>query len=246
MSSALSRAADPAAPLRALAGDTRDGRRLARLLASRAAFRISGALDVELALAGRDGAMSLLVASHDRGEGRSTVALILAAHAALADPARRVLLVDADVTPGHAGIAARLGLAAGPGLLDHLHAGLPLASVMIATALPNLSVVPLGGTPGMRLPSARLDQAMREARVLADLVVVDAMACTAGREVLIAARAAQNVVMAVRQAGASSDDIAADVAELGRTGAHVLGCVMTHHRPLLPWLLRTRAERGLT
>ena len=236
--------ADPAAPLRALAGTSRAGVRLGRLLASRAAFRVSGALDVELALAGREGALSLLVASHAPGEGRSTVALILAAHAALADPARRVLLVDADTSPGHVGVAARLGLPPGPGLLDHLHTGLPLAEAMAATAMPNLFVLPLGGGAA-RLPAARLDQALREARGLADLVVIDSMACASGREVLIAARAAQNVVMVVRQAGANGDDIAADVAELSRSGATVLGCVLNQYRPMLPWPFRSAAERGL-
>jgi Mrp family chromosome partitioning ATPase len=247
MSAALARAADPTAPLRALAGTSRAGVRLGRLLASRAAFRISGALDVELALAGREGPLSLLVASHAPGEGRSTVALILAAHAALADPARRVLLLDADTTPRPAGggLAARLGLPPGPGLLDHLHTDLKLADAVAATAMPNLFLLPLGGAPGMRLPAARLDQALREARGLADLVVIDSMACASGREVLIAARAAQNVVMVVRQAGANGDDIAADVAELGRSGATVLGCVLNQYRPMLPWPFRSAAERGL-
>ncbi len=241
---------DSTAALRALA-ERIGGARLGRLLTTSAAFRMSEALAVELSLMGNDGTLSLLVASTGRGEGRTTAALILAVHAAWSDPERRVLLVDADFGQVNArrGLSGLMGIEAGQaGLRDTLYGDGALAGLVVPTAFPNLSVLPLGRAirRGVRAPPGRLEQAMRELRTMADFIVVDPIACSDGREVLVLARATQTVLMVGRQGGPTSDEVVGNVHEFGRGGANVLGCILSQYRPLLPWPFRSGTERALS
>jgi len=84
----------------------------------------------------------ILVCSAHSGEGKSFCAINLALSLA-AEQGREVLLVDADF--GKPGLPARLGLKAGPGLMDALaDPMIAVEDIVIRTDVPTLGVLPAG------------------------------------------------------------------------------------------------------
>ncbi|MCI4588996.1 exopolysaccharide biosynthesis protein [Sphingobium sp. BYY-5] len=84
----------------------------------------------------------ILVCSAHSGDGKSFCAINLALSLA-AEKDREILLVDADF--GKPGIPARLGLTAGPGLMDALaDPNIAIEDCIIRTDLPSLAVLPAG------------------------------------------------------------------------------------------------------
>lgn len=101
----------------------------------------------------------ILVCSAHSGEGKSFCAINLALSLA-AEQDRQVLLVDADF--GKPGLPGRLGLEAGPGLMDALaDPAIEVEDIVIRTDLPTLGVLPAGqrsNTDTEYLASARTEQ----------------------------------------------------------------------------------------
>jgi exopolysaccharide/PEP-CTERM locus tyrosine autokinase len=104
----------------------------------------------------------ILVCSAHSGEGKSFCAINLALSLA-AEKDREILLVDADF--GKPGIPAKLGLEAGPGLMDALaDPMIAIEDCVIRTDIPSLSVLPAGqrsNNDTEYLASARTEQLLR-------------------------------------------------------------------------------------
>ncbi|MGY3448845.1 exopolysaccharide transport family protein [Bradyrhizobium sp. USDA 4353] len=86
----------------------------------------------------------LVVTSPDAGDGKTTMACVLAEH--LAAAGRRVLLVECDIA--HASVAQVMALAPSPGWLGALEHGRPLHEMVLRTAHPSLDVLPAGVAAG--------------------------------------------------------------------------------------------------
>jgi len=108
-----------------------------RIAASRVQATIAACLS-----AGGPGSNLLLITSTRPGEGKSFSAINLASALAQTAP-RPVLLIDADAKRGS--VSELMGLRGEAGLLDlTLDAMLSPASLVVATPVPGLSVLPLG------------------------------------------------------------------------------------------------------
>lgn len=215
-----------------------DGPWYRRFLADPEALRTFSAIDNELFVRGEGAVRTLAVASAARGEGRSTLALLLAVYAAGLDAGLKVLLVDADIGSGRLGEA--LGLdASAPGLDEFFSGKAAAAQCIHPTALANLSLAPvarIGHRPAAFAPRP-FEAFLSEAGERFDLVVVDTPAGGTGKAVLSIARLAGRAVLVVRYGGPTREQVAAFLADLNRAGTQVVGCVMNRREYVVPAFL---------
>lgn len=156
----------------------------------------------------------VLVASPCEGDGRSTVAARLAAGLAMAGS--RVLLVDADLR--HPTQAAQFGLVEGDGFAQLL-GGMPDLAPM-ATGIPNLDLMPSGGTPGNPgelLNSHCLPEWMGTVRRQYDAVILDSPALDACADALLLGAQVDGILLVIRA---------------GRTGRSALHAAWERLEPL--------------
>jgi capsular exopolysaccharide synthesis family protein len=119
---------------------------------------------------------TLLVASPNRGEGKSTTAVNLAI--AMAMEKRAVILVDADLrgpTLHHL-----LDVPSAPGLTDVLMAHETVDHVLCATGIPGLLVLPSGSVPpnpAELLNSEPMTHLIADLRQMAEIIVFDTPPC---------------------------------------------------------------------
>ena len=104
------------------------------------------------------GTNALGIASPRSGEGKTTVALNLAVHAAL-EADRTVLLVDADLR--RPGLCAALGIEPLPGLSEYLLHGRPLGELLVHPGFGRCVMLPAGA------PAAHSSEALGSARMQA-------------------------------------------------------------------------------
>jgi Mrp family chromosome partitioning ATPase len=178
-----------------------------------------------LTAASRQGQKLVLVTGCARGEGRTTLSLALGK--ALASPARKILLVDADFE--HSQLADALGVLPQVGWDDVLWGNQPLAEALIESLDDHLSLLPLrqpSAAPQRRTPAAQWKASLGELTQNYDIVLLDAGPLTDDRKSCdTAALAAQHpidsalVVRDLRRAGA---DAAREV------GRRLVACDITH------------------
>jgi Mrp family chromosome partitioning ATPase len=111
------------------------------------------------------GANTLGIASPRSGEGKTTVALNLAVHAAM-EPDWTVLVVEADVR--HPGLSKALGLGIQPGLSDYLLNETPLEELLVDPGLGRCILLPAGkSVPGSSeaIGSSRMRDLVQELKV---------------------------------------------------------------------------------
>lgn len=197
-----------------------------RLLAAPAAWRIAGAVETELALAGDEGCRTLLLGSAVRGEGRTSVAIIVGALAAQANLRGRVLLVDADTA--NPGLSAAFGArGAEAGFAELMRHGAGVEQALIRTGQPNLDLLPAGqGGRPLRPTPEPLEALLRHVRERYDLVLVDAPPLSEGKEVLLLGRALKRLLLVVRSAGPTWREVEQAGEEYARGGAKLLGCLL--------------------
>lgn len=213
-----------------------DARWLARLFRSKAAYEVFTALENEL-FVGKEGAYSgpLLIASATRGEGRSTIALLLAVLSSAFDRSRRILLVDADTDAG--GLTALFGAAGRRAGLRELFDGTATTDdCIVPTALPNLWMTPLANDArtGVRLAPLPFKRFVDDVRIKFDLIVIDSPAAGGNRGVLSLASIVRNILIVVKYGGPTREQVVNLKSDLERTGASVLGCVLNQREFVVP------------
>ena len=175
---------------------------------------------------GADAPRVILLADTGAGATRPTIAANLAAALALAgDP---TLLIDADLrqpslhrifgTPNDAGLATYLG------------AGATGALPIVATRVPNLSLLPAGSTPpnpAELLAANSFRTALAAAREGATFVIIDAPTVTDLADALSIAAVADGTLVIVRAGHTRRPAAQRAKEQLERVGANLLGVVLT-------------------
>lgn len=118
------------------------------------------------------GARTLLVTGCRRGEGRTSVALLMASMLAAEGP--RVGLVDADFAKP--GLAAQLGVLTSTSWTDAIAQGMPVAEAMIESLTDHVILLPLcdASEPPPSIDAAMVKVAVTALHAHCDLVCVDA------------------------------------------------------------------------
>jgi polysaccharide biosynthesis transport protein len=173
---------------------------------------------------------TILVTSPREGEGKSTVALNLAA--AFAGSGRTVVLVDADL--GNPVVARRTGNGETPGLADLIHSEvepLPLS----AMAIDSLKVIGAGRMrdkdPGSLLASSACGKFFKQLSDTFDYVIVDSPSLLDGPEAEAVACWADGVLLVARQGKSKLSDCYASVTQLSDIGAELVGVVLNDVHP---------------
>lgn len=140
---------------------------------------------------------SIVIASSVPEEGKSTVALYLAALMAMGHS--RVLLVDADLRRG--ALHEFFGIASRPGLAEVLNRESSAANAIVRTALDNLALLPAGEpkyNPGELVLSSEWSRFLTEAKEQFDYVLVDTPPVLATDDAATLAPKADGVLFVVR------------------------------------------------
>jgi Mrp family chromosome partitioning ATPase len=206
---------------------------LRTLLTEPGAYDSYTALDSELFLHDLGPGAPVLVASAARGEGRTTMALVLAVLTAAADPSRRVLAVDADLQYGR--LAATLGAAAtSPGLAELFAGAAEPRQCVQPTALPNLFVAPRGSEAAGLFSPVTFGRFMQEIAGSFDRVVVDSPARGGNSAVMALAKVVGAAIVVVRYGRSTREQVGSLQDELRHAGARVLGCVLNAREYVVP------------
>ncbi|MCG3187120.1 MAG: hypothetical protein IOMNBAOH_01717 [Rhodocyclaceae bacterium] len=206
------------------------------LLTATESYRVFAALDNELFICDSPIDGPLLITSATSGEGRTSLALLLAVLSAVADTKRRVLLVDGDSTGN--GVGKLLGQT-GRGLAEFLAEKATMDECVRATPLPNLQVVPwceaTGPMPHFTARGfARFVDSVRTGH---DLIVFDAPAAGQNKQVLSMARCIGSVLLVIRYSGPTREQVAEVALELRRAKANILGCILNRREFVIPDML---------
>lgn len=216
-----------------------DARWLGRLFRSATAYETFTALENELFVSKEQAyGGPLLVSSATRGEGRTTIALLLAVMSSAFDRSRQVLLIDADTDSGR--LSALFGAGGRGAGLRELFDGTATADQCIAaTAIPNLWLTPLSreAAGGVRLAPSLFKQFVDEVRPRFDLMIVDSPAAGGNRGILSLANIVRNILIVVKYGGPTREQVAILKADLERAEASVLGCILNQRELVVPRLL---------
>jgi capsular exopolysaccharide synthesis family protein len=182
-----------------------------------------------LALARRDGARVVAVASALPREGKTTTTANLAASLARADA--RVLIVSADLRKPR--VHEYFGLTAGAGLADVLGGRCSFEEVVVDAGVPNVSVVTSGAVPPQPaelLQSPRLAAAIADARRSFEMVLIDCPPVVGLSDCLSILPLTDAVVMVVRADESRGPAVADAVDIVHRTGASISGVILNDLR----------------
>lgn len=172
---------------------------------------------------------TILVTSPRRGDGKSTLALNLAA--ALAESGSTVVVVDADLD--HPAVAKRTGNFEGPGLADAIRTQIPLLQ---PSTIDNLKVISAGGMSDDTLADLLASSAcgIFFDRLVDpfDYVIVDAAALSDGPEAEELAQWTDGVLLVARQGRSKISECDESAAQLAAVGAELVGVVLNDARPL--------------
>lgn len=201
--------------------------KLACHLGSDDAFHCFRALDSELLLELGQREFQIMLTSVSAAEGRSTVALILAALSAAYASDQRVLYVDASDNHEH---ARRLfGDAADPpGLYDFLLGQTSLENIFRPSPLNNLNIVTsCSASQGRKVfDPLQFDRFLQAARTRFDRIVIDGPALETHREALSMARSVGNTILVLRARHTPRARATLALRDLHGVGAKVLGTVL--------------------
>lgn len=173
---------------------------------------------------------AILITSATPGEGKTTVALMLAESFAAAG--KNVLLVDADLRSPQ--IAKRMKIAAQPGLTGLLAEQATDAEAIVVTDIPHLSVVPGSrvreGASAESLANGVMAGALKRWRAKYDLVLLDACPILPVADARILLRDTDGVILVAREGRSRSADLTDAVACVETSGRQLLGTVFVGSR----------------
>jgi capsular exopolysaccharide synthesis family protein len=177
----------------------------------------------------------LVVTSSDRAEGKTTLAVNLAA-AFCETGEGRVVVVDGDIpAPSLLDVAANATPSAG--VIEALRGDLDLERTIYRTRIPGLDVIPCVSTENLdgvdQLFNEKLPAFIERLRGLYAYVIVDAPPVHVGQACTLAAQS--DGVLLVAQLERVKRHVAKHaVDQLVQSGAKVLGCVLTKRRHHVP------------
>ncbi|BDI28735.1 hypothetical protein CCAX7_007860 [Capsulimonas corticalis] len=180
------------------------------------------------------------VCSAVRGEGKTTTALHLAMTISR-DTFKKVCLIDLSL--GEDDLGARLGVAAGAGLVGALEDSDNIVPTLQLSGCDNLVVIPAGRAPNN---AAKLARSPRVAKMLIsarhsfDVVIVD-MPAVSSDNALPLSRHVDGLMMVTRAGATPSDVVASAIDTLGRD--KVVGVVLNRTRSYVPDWLRKRLTK---
>jgi len=188
-------------------------------------------------------ARSLLIASAEAGEGRSTIALNLAI--SLAESGLRTILVDADLrTPA---LHQALGMSNSPGLTSVVRGECALRDAVAESDVPGLRVLTAGPAvpaPDRVASSPRLWPVLRELESMADFVLLDSPPVLAYADALELVAVANRVLLVVAEDLSTKEQVAEAARRLALTCSPTLGIVLNRARHARPGGLGSPVRQG--
>lgn len=171
-----------------------------------------------------EGARTLLVTSPGPGDGKTTVAVRLAA--ILAQEGARVVLVDGDLR--RPSVGRTLGLDNSTGMSDLLKGERELADVSHAVDGSSLKVIPSGAPlerPSEWMTLSRLTRILRRLREETDIAIIDSPPFGV-TESLVLSSIVDGVLLVVRPGTTTQSAAVAIMEQMGRARASILGVVI--------------------
>ena len=167
---------------------------------------------------------TLLITSSVPQEGKSTVALYLAATMAVGGA--RILLVDGDMRK--AKLHRHFGLASSPGLAEILNGEIPPADAINGTSIPNLSFLAAGcasAEPGELVLRSKLNEFLSEVYSHFDYVILDSPPVLAADDAATLAPSVDGVLYIVRGTYTPARMVREGLDALRQRNARVLGLI---------------------
>jgi len=167
-------------------------------------------------------------------EGKTTITTNLAV--ALAEIHKKVILIDADLRRPR--LHHIFDLANEKGMVELLRRTEPIQGSfdghVLATAVPNLSVMPAGrsgpGDPPL-LHSRRLGEVIALCRELYDVVIIDTPPMMTMADARVIARHGDGVILVMRANQTSRDSLRDAVRRFAEDGSRVLGAILNDWNP---------------
>ncbi len=177
----------------------------------------------------------IAISSGSRTEGKTTVAFNLAL--ALSEiNAGRVILVDGDMLRPNLHVLA--GLDIGEGLSDILNGSLSLDRRIYGTPVENLDLIPTRAVSISQESESPLhrnvEPFLKELRRHYAFVIIDTPPVMAGSHAGVFGKHADGCVIVARMEKTSRHVVKRAIEEMSKTGAKVIGCVLTHQKHHVP------------
>lgn len=227
-----------------LVASARPDPKLDELMSNQDALELYRSVDNELYLSLSDAPRSLAVVSAARGEGRSTVAMVLACFASAFCSPRRVLLVEAVLGPGQ--LAARMSLRVnGAGFNSYNLEGGRWQDAVQATPVPGLDLLPAGewSWRHAKLSQHNYVNLLRDACQTYQWVIVDTPAGGNNNDVIPMTRLADAALVVVGYGGPNREQVQSFVERLRDSGARLLGGMLNRRRYPVPKFLDGTGSR---
>jgi tyrosine-protein kinase len=173
---------------------------------------------------------SLAITSSVPGEGKTWLAANLAV--VLAETGRRVLLIDADLRKPR--VADSFGILGAVGLTTVLIDAIPLHSAVQPWPRSSLEILPSGAVPpnpAELLASERMKELIAELVEGYDLVVIDTAPVQVVADATMISQLVDAVLIVADTTKVRRAQLAATIAALERTDAHISGVVLNRVRP---------------
>jgi succinoglycan biosynthesis transport protein ExoP len=165
----------------------------------------------------------LLVTSSEPGDGKTTIAVNLAA--ILAQGGKRVVLVDADLRKPR--VHAFVGVSNRKGLSDLFRDAVTPQAAMQRLDGTEVAVITSGSlppNPSELLQSARMDQILAQLVMMSNMVILDSPPAVVSDIQILAAKA-DGVLLVIQPGRTNTTQARATLEQLSRAGARVLGVV---------------------
>ena len=178
-----------------------------------------------------------MVTSPGPKEGKSYVSTNLAV--SFAQEGNTVVLVDADMRKGTEPLLTQ---AAAPamgsldlGLTSYLEGGLSADEILVPTAVPNLFVIPSGGTaanPASALRSERMGELMEDLQGRFNVVILDTPPMLPVVDSALMAPLVRGTLMVVHSGSTRSGELSEAVSRLRHVDAPLIGAVLNRATPV--------------
>ncbi|GAB98860.1 putative protein-tyrosine kinase, partial [Gordonia namibiensis NBRC 108229] len=170
-------------------------------------------------------ARMIAVTSPSPGDGKTTVALNLAA--SLAEAGHSVLLVDADLR--NPSVAGRVNLTGSVGLTTILSTGATLTDCIQHSSVAGLDVLPSGPiapNPAELLGSRKASDVFGSLRDSFEYVVVDTPPCLPVTDAQVVSRLVDGVLVVVRIDKSAKHELSDTTRQMDTAGVHAMGVVI--------------------